>query len=79
MKEKIYVVKWTSATRVFALVLTHNHTWQLIVCNSKVWTHNHWNRHTCSIVIKDAVHENYERDHDLLLLNTQAFVSTESL
>ena len=32
-----------------------------------------------SNVIKNAVHENYESDHDLWLLNMRAFISTESL
>ena len=35
---KIFIVKWTTAMRVFALVVVHNHTWQLIVCNGKVQT-----------------------------------------
>ena len=37
--EKIFIDKWTTAMRVFAVVVVHNHTWQLIiVCNSKVQT-----------------------------------------
>ena len=64
--------------RVFSLVLVHNHTWQLIVCNSKGANIITKVEITFSNVIKDAVHENYESDHDLWLLNIQAFISTES-
>ena len=64
--------------RAFSLVLVHNHTWQLIVCNSKGANIITKVEITFSNVIKDAVHENYESDHDLWLLNIQALISTES-
>ena len=65
--------------RVFSLVLVHNISWELIVCNSKGANIITKVEITFSIVIKDAVHENYEIDHNLWLLNIQAFISTESL
>ena len=65
--------------RVFSLVLVHNHTSQLIVCNSKGANMIAKVEITCSNVTKDAVHENYESDHYLRLLNIEAFISTESL
>ena len=79
---KVFIVKWTTAMRVmrvFSLVLVDNHTWQLIVCNSKGANIIAKVEMTCSHVIKDAFHENYESDHDLWLLNILAFISTESL
>ena len=60
--------------RVFALVVVHtgNHTWQLIVCNSKVQTITYTKIETaCSNVIKDAAEEIYESGHDSWLLNMQ--------
>ena len=38
IREKVFTVKWTTAMRVFALVVVHNHNWKLIVWNSKVQT-----------------------------------------
>ena len=65
--------------RKFSLVLVHNISWQLIVCNSKGANIITKVEITFSNVIKDAVHENYEIDHNLWLLNIQASISTESL
>ena len=65
--------------RVFSLVLVHNISWELIVCNSKGANIITKVEITFSKVIKDAVHENYEIDHKLWLLNINAFISTESL
>ena len=65
--------------RVFSLVLVHNISWELIVCNSKGANIITKVEITFYNVVKDAVHENYESDHDLRLLNMQAFISTESL
>ena len=79
MEEKIFIVKWTTAMRVFSLVLVDNHSWKLIVCNSKGANIITKVEITCSNVINDAVHENYESDHNLWLLNIQAFINTESL
>ena len=78
MEEIIFIVKWTTAIRVFSLFLVDNHSWQLIVCNGKGANIIAKVETTCSNVIKDAVHENYESDHDLRLLNIQASISTES-
>ena len=72
MNNNNIIVKWTTAIRVFALVAVHNHTRQLIVCNSKVQTITYTKIETArSNVIKDAVEENYESDHDSWLLNIQ--------
>ena len=66
--------------RVVALAVVLNHTWQLIVWNSKVQKLINKIEITSSNVIKDAVQENNESDHDSSLLNNRrAFVSTESL
>ena len=76
----MFIVKWTTAMRVVALAVVLNHTWQLIVWNSKVQKLINKIEITSSNVIKDAVQENNESDHDSSLLNNRrAFVSTESL
>ena len=76
----MFIVKWTTAMRVVALAVVLNHTWQLIVWNSKVQKLINKIEITSSNVIKDAVQENNESDHDSSLLkNRRAFVSTESL
>ena len=63
--------------RAFVLVFVHNHTWQLLfVTDANVNTEIEI---TCKNVIEDAVHEDYESDHDLWLLNVKAFISTEPL
>ena len=51
--------------RVFSLVLVDNHSRQLIACNSKGANIITKVEITCSNVIKDAVYENYESDHNL--------------
>ena len=66
--------------RVVALAVVLNHTSQLIVWNSKVQKLINKIEITSSNVIKDAVQENNESDHDSSLLNNRrAFISTESL
>ena len=64
--------------RVFSLVLVHDISWELIVCNSKGANIITKVEIAFSNVINDAVHENYEIDHNLWLLNIQTFISTES-
>ena len=40
---KQIIVRWTTAIKVFALFLVHNHTWQLLFVTVKC-KHNHGNR-----------------------------------
>ena len=60
--------------RLFTLVVVHNRTWQLIVCNilgANIIITYAKIEITCSNVsmIKDAVEENYESEHDSWLID----------
>ena len=53
----VFIVKGTTAMRVFALFVVHNHTWQLIITYTKIEI-------IFSNVIKAAVEGNSESDRD---------------
>ena len=74
----LFSCQWTNSNESFYTCFIHNHTSQLLFGTVRC-KHNHWNRITCSNLIKDEVHENYESDQDLWLFNMRAFISTESL